>query len=78
MKKNPVLEPQEESQAQEPALEDELRPIEAAKHVARAKHTLTCLRHKIGAPQNYPELEQAIADLQIALNILTDETGGML
>jgi hypothetical protein len=78
MKTNLVLEPQEESQAQEPSLEDELRPIEAAKHVARAKHTLTCLRHKIGTPENYPELEQAIADLQIALNILTDETGGML
>lgn len=74
MKTNLVLEPQEESQAQEPSLEDELRPIEAAKHVARAKHTLTCLRQKIGTP----ELEQAIADLQIALNILTDETGGML
>jgi hypothetical protein len=76
MKTNLVLEPQEESQ--EPSLEDEVRPIEAAKHVARAKHTLTCLRHKIGTPESYPELEQAIADLQIALNILTDETGGML
>jgi hypothetical protein len=38
MKTNLVVEPQEESQAQEPSLEDELRPIEAAKHVARAKH----------------------------------------
>jgi hypothetical protein len=78
MKTNLVLESQEECQAQEPSLEDELRPIEAAKHVARAKHTLTCLRHKIGNPEKYPEFEQAIADLQIALNILTDETGGML
>jgi len=78
MKTNQVLEPQEESQTQESSLEDELRPIEAAKHVARAKHTLTCLRRKIGNPEKYPEFEQVIADLQSALNILTDETGGML
>lgn len=78
MKTNMVLEPQEEPQAQERPLEDELRPIEAARHVARAKHTLTCLRHAIGTLDKHPEFEEAIADLQIALNILTDETGGML
>jgi hypothetical protein len=77
MKTNNVLEPQERK-APEPSLADELRPIEAARHVARAKHTLTCLRHTIGTLDKHPEFEEAITDLQIALNILTDETGGML
>ena len=72
METNPVAELQEES------LEDELRPIEAAKHVARAKHRLTCLRHKIGTRESYPELDEAMTDLEIALNILTVDTGGML
>lgn len=76
MKTNLVLEPKEESH--EPSLEDELRPIDAANHVARAKHTLTCLQHKVGTGENYPELEEAITDLEIALNILTVETGGTL
>jgi hypothetical protein len=57
---------------------DELRPIEAAKHVARAKHALTCLRQKVGAGRIFPELEESITDLEIALNILADTTGGML
>jgi hypothetical protein len=78
MKTNMVLEPQEEPQARERPLEVELRPIEAARHVARAKHSLTCLRHTIGTLDKCPEFEEAITDLQIALNILTDETGGML
>ena len=76
MKTDLTLETEQESP--EPSLEDELRPIEAAKHVARAKHALTCLRQKLGAGQSFPELEESITDLEIALNILTDTTGGML
>jgi hypothetical protein len=57
--------------------EDELQPIEAAKHVAGARHLLTSLRDKLGRHQ-WPELEEAITKLEIALSILTTETGGML
>ena len=71
MKTKPVLEAPGESQ------EDELRPIEAAKHVAGARHLLTSLRHKIGA-EKHPELEEAITKLEVALSILTIKTGGML
>jgi hypothetical protein len=76
MKTNLVLESQEESQ--EPSLEDEVRPIDAAKHIARAKHSLTCFRSTIAGSGTYPELDEAITELEIALNILTDSTGGML
>jgi hypothetical protein len=58
--------------------EDELRPIEAAKHVASARHSLTCLRDKLGGRHQWPELEEAITKLEIAMSILTTETGGML
>jgi hypothetical protein len=58
--------------------EDELQPIEAAKHVASARHLLTCLRDKLGDRHKWPELEEAITKLEVALNILTIETGGML
>ena len=68
MKTKPVL----ESQA------DELLPIEAAKHVAGARHLLTSLRHKIGSGEKHPELEEAITKLEVALSILTIKTGGML
>lgn len=71
MKTKPVLDAPGESQ------EDELRPIEAAKHVAGARHLLTSLRHKIGA-EKHPELEEAITKLEVALSILTIKTGGML
>ncbi|HLW88982.1 MAG TPA: hypothetical protein VKR57_10855 [Terriglobales bacterium] len=56
---------------------DELRPIEAAKHVAGARQLLTSLRHKVGA-DSHPELEEAITKLEVALSILTVKTGGML
>jgi hypothetical protein len=56
---------------------DDIHPIEAAKHVAGARHLLTSLRHKIGV-ENHPELEEAITKLEVALSILTVKTGGML
>lgn len=58
--------------------EDELRPIEAAKQVASARHLLTCLGDKLGGRHQWPELDEAITKLEIALSILTTETGGML
>jgi hypothetical protein len=57
--------------------EDELQPNEAAKHVAGARHLLTSLRDRLGRHQ-WAELEEAITKLEIALSILTTETGGML
>ena len=58
--------------------EDDLRPIEAAKHVASARHLLTCFRDKLGGRHQCPEVDEAITNLEIALSILTTETGGML
>ncbi|MFZ0283747.1 MAG: hypothetical protein WAL32_00830 [Terriglobales bacterium] len=71
------MEPKPGSEMPEPSPEGELRPIEAAKHVAGARHLLTSLRHKIGA-DSHPELEEAITKLEVALSILTIKTGGML
>lgn len=58
--------------------EYEIQPIEAAKHVANARHFLTCLRDKLGIRHQWPELEEAVTELEIALGMLTSETGGML
>jgi hypothetical protein len=58
--------------------EDQLAPIEAAKHVASARHSLTGLRDKLGGSHTWPELEEAVTELEVALSILTTETGGML
>ncbi len=67
MKRDSVLVPEEE---------DQLAAIEAAKHVARARHLLTCLRDKLGGCHAWPELEDAVVELEVALS-LTTETGGM-
>ncbi len=58
--------------------EEEVRPTEAAKHVASARHLLTELRKKLGRFEDFPELQEAITMLEMALNILTVKTGGML
>jgi hypothetical protein len=68
MKSSPVLELEEE----------ELQPTEAAKHVASARHLLTELRKKKKWHEKHPELQEAITELEMALNILTIKTGGML
>jgi hypothetical protein len=60
------------------AYEEEVRPIEAAIHVASARHLLTELRKKLRAVEDYPELQKAITKLEMALGILTIKTGGML
>ncbi len=50
-------------------------PTDAARHIAGAHRLLQALRGKV---DQHPELEEAITQLEIALNILTVRTGGML
>jgi hypothetical protein len=48
---------------------------QAAEHVASAHQLLKELQKKIG---NHPEVGEAITKLEMALNILAIQTGGML
>ncbi len=48
---------------------------EAARHVAEAHRKLSGLRQRL---EKHPELEEAIANLEMALSILTTKTAGML
>jgi len=48
---------------------------DAAEHVAEAHRILNGLRQRL---DEHPELEKAIAKLELALSILTTKTGGML
>ena len=48
---------------------------DAAEHVADAHRILNGLRQKL---DEHPDLEEAIAKLELALSILTTKTGGML
>ena len=47
----------------------------AAEHVAEAHRILSGLRQQL---DRHPDLEEAIAKLEMALSILTTKTGGML
>ena len=47
----------------------------AAEHVAEAHRLLSGLRQQL---DQHPDLEEAIAKLEAALNILTIKSGGML
>jgi hypothetical protein len=57
----------------EPKPNAEHAPV--VEHVSGAHELLNALRKRIG---EYPELAEAIAKLESALNILTVKTGGML
>ena len=48
---------------------------EAAEHVAEAHRILNGLREQL---DRHPDLEEAIAKLEMALSILTTKTAGML
>jgi hypothetical protein len=48
---------------------------DAAKHVAEAYRLLSGMQ---GQLDKHPDLERAIASLEMALSILTTKTGGML
>jgi hypothetical protein len=47
----------------------------AAEHVAEAHRILNGLRQQL---DQHPDLEKAILNLEMALNLLTTSTGGML
>jgi hypothetical protein len=61
-----------------PKSEKALHPTDAAKHVASARELLTELHKKANWSDRHPELQQAITELEMALNILTIKTGAML
>ena len=48
---------------------------DAVEHVAEAHRILSGLRQQL---DRHPELEKAIAKLELALSVLTTRTGGML
>jgi hypothetical protein len=48
---------------------------DAAEHVAEAHRILNGLRQQL---DKHPDLERAISNLEMALSILTTNTGGML
>ncbi len=48
---------------------------DAAEHVADAHRILSSMREQI---EKHPDLDLAIAKLEMALSILTTKTGGML
>jgi hypothetical protein len=50
-------------------------PNEAAEHVASAQKILKELQQKVGS---HPELGEAITKLEMALNVLAVQTGGLL
>lgn len=49
---------------------------EPVEHVARAHHLLKSLSEKLSL-ESHPELQEAITTLELALNKLTIDTGGM-
>jgi len=53
----------------------EQNPVQAAEHVASAHQILKSLQEKVG---DHPELGEAITKLEMALNILAIQTGGLL
>jgi Lon protease-like protein len=53
---------------------DELQP-DATRHINEAHDLLQTLRKRLGT---HPELEEAIEKLEMALSILTAESGGLL
>lgn len=61
--------PDESGQSAEPSQN------KAAEHVANAHQLLKALRHQLG---QHPELDEAIAKLELALSALTLQTGGLL
>ena len=50
-------------------------PAEAEMHIANARQILKALQDKIG---EHPEIGEAITKLEMALNVLAIQTGGLL
>lgn len=55
-----------------------VHPSEAVKHLDSARQLLTELHRKNNWSDKHPEIQQAITELEMALNILTIKTGAML
>ena len=53
-------------------------PSQAALHVAAARELLKSLDEKHGLLERHPELAEVVTKLELALNELTLETGGLL
>jgi len=53
-------------------------PSQAAQHVAEARELLKSLDEKHGLLERHPELAEVVTKLELALNELTLETGGLL
>jgi hypothetical protein len=66
------------SELREKSHEDEMRLTHTAKNITQAVHSLSRFRSTISATDKHPELGDAIVDMEIALNILIDNTGGMV
>ena len=59
--------------------DQEKRAAQASQHIAGAHGLLQSLRDRLSsAEQRHPELEESIARLETALNLLNVQTGGML
>ena len=54
---------------------DATHPPDAAHHVAEAHRILRAMQLRL---EKHPDLEQAIDNLEMALSILANKTGGML
>ena len=54
------------------------QPQDAAKHVEGAHHLLRSLKAKLEQLEQHPELDEAIREVETALNILTIKTAGLL
>jgi hypothetical protein len=66
------MDPESKDQATNPT-----QTTEPAQHVAHAHQLLKSLSEKFGL-EKHPELQEAITKLELALNQLTLNTGGML
>lgn len=60
-----------------PDRNDATDAAEPVQHVAHAYQLLKALSEKFGSLEKHPELQEAILKLELALNALTINTGGM-
>jgi hypothetical protein len=65
-----------EPEAKEKPSSDPTQASESIQHVTRAHELLKSLSEKFGL-EKHPELQEAITTLELALNKLTIDTGGM-
>jgi hypothetical protein len=66
-----------EPESKDPEKNDPIHESESVQHVASAYELLKALSAKLGSLEKHPELQEAILKLELALNALTINTGGM-